>query len=278
MSADQGGFEYGLGDEPAEDARFADLPRVDVRVPDDARDLDDDLRAYHRELRRRADADAARPRATADSADAGRSGRMVVGVLALLLIIAGLAMMVSPRRDVVPRPPLAAAAAVGSPEAGLPGGLLPEVLVLVRGVERPLRDFRPAVIALVPAGCACESDLATLFSETGQYALRVYLTAAAVDPTQSHPDANGESTFRDLDRIAKAFGPNQVSVLHDPGAALQAAYEPRGLTLVLVAADGIVTEVRHGHSAVDGLSLGLARLSHPGVPVATSAGAGDART
>lgn len=277
MSADQGGFEYGLGDESADDARFADLPRVQVRVPDDARDLDPDLRAYHQELRRRADADAARTAAVSDPADTVRSGRMVVGVLALLLIVAGLALMVSPRRDVAPRTPLASTAPA-STEPGAPGGLLPEVLVVVHDVEHPLRDLRPAIVALVPPNCGCDRELAALFTEAGQYALRVYLTAAAVDPTAGHPDANGESTLTELKRIAKAFGPNQVSVLHDPGAALQATYDPRELTLLLVASDGVVTEVRHGPSVLSGLNLGLARLSHPSATVGTTAEADDSRT
>lgn len=275
MSADQSGFEHGRGDEPDDDARFADLPRVRVRVPDDARDLAPDVRAYHRELRRRADEGDAAPTRPPEATEPVRPGRMIVGVLALLLIVAGLAMMVSPRRDLVARTPLAPTSLANS-EPGAPGGFLPDVLVLVDRAERALRDVRPAVVALVPPDCPCEHDLATLFGEAGQYALRVFLTPG-VPPALARPGTGGPLT--ELERIAKSFGPNRVSVLQDPGGALLAAYEPTELTLLLVAADGLVAEVRHGPSVLTGLELGLARLGRPtGSADETTAGAEPTQT
>jgi hypothetical protein len=267
VSADQGGFEQGHGDEPDDDARFADLPRVRVRVPDDARDLAADVRAYHRELRRRADEAGATPPSGPDASDVTRSGRMVVGVLALLLIVAGLAMMVSPRRDVAARTPLAAASIAGA-EPGSPGGFLPDVIVVVDEVEHALRELRPAVLALVPADCGCDEDLATVITEAGQYNLRVLLAPVVVQPSLTRP-GSADDPYVELARIAKAFGPNRGAVLRDPGGALVEAFDPHGLTLVLVVADGIVSEVRQGPSALSGLNLGLARLSHGSAPVRT---------
>jgi hypothetical protein len=264
VSADQSGFEQGRGDEPDEDARFADLPRVRVRVPDDARDLAPDVRAYHRELRRRHDEGAAPPPRASDPSDTVRPGRMIVGVLALLLIVAGLAMMVSPRRDFVARTPLATNA-LASTEPGAPGTFLPEVIVVVDRAEHALRDLRPAVIALVPPNCPCERDLATLFSEAGQYGLKVYLTPGSMRPSLTRP-GTGADPFVELNRMVKAFASSRVSLLQDPGEALVSAYRPQELTLLLVAADGVVAEVRHGASVLTALELGLARLSHPTDP------------
>jgi hypothetical protein len=260
VSADQGGFEYGRGDEPDDDARFADLPRVRVRVPDDARDLAADVRAYHRELRRRADEQGPPPPGGPSPSEVTRSGRMVVGVLALLLIVAGLAMMVSPRRGVPARIPLASAGSAAA-EPGNPGGFLPDVIVLADGLQHALRDLRPAVVALVPPDCGCDQEIASVFTEAGQYNLRVLLSPVVTQPSPTQP-GDPADPYTELARIAKAFGPNRGAVVQDPAGALVEAFAPHGLTLVLVAADGIVAEVRRAPTALSGLNLGLARLSH----------------
>ena len=260
MSADQGGFEYGRGDEPGEDARFADLPSVQIRVPDDARELAPDVRAYYRELRSRHDEGL--PKAPpADSVAAVRPGRMIVGVLALLLVVASLALMVSPRRAAPDVRTMVTAAALTGSETGTPGLPLPDSVVFVASVERALRDLRPVVVALVPAACDCDAQLRTLSQEASAYALDLLLTPGASAPALTHPGA--ENASDELRRIVRDLGSSKVKVLLDPAGSLLSAYAPQELTLLLVAVDGLVAEVRHGPSTMTALDLALSRLSHP---------------
>ncbi len=269
MSADQGGFEYGRGDEPVDDARFADLPPVQVRVPDDARELTPDVRAYYRELRRRHDEGHPAPSVPPDLATGVRPGRMIVGVLALLLVVASLALMVSPRREAPNARASVTSATLTGPGTGAPGLLLPDSVVFVESVERALRDLRPAVVVLVPPACACDAQLRTLSQEASSYELDLLLSPGAGAPPSASGTENGSSTSGtengsdELRRIVRELGSSRVKVLLDPAGSLLAAFAPTELTLVLVAVDGLVAEVRHGPSTMTALDLALSRLSHP---------------
>ncbi len=161
-SSDPGRDDYGL-------------PPVDIEIPDDARDLDRDVQAYHRELR-------ARAAAHAGPADAGRwpgtawSYRWSPGCLALTLL-SGTLLTVLANRQVSPRPagrrrarpsgprPRRAGnikiGAVGTGPASPASGLLPNArCTLLDGKHVGLRSLVPAVLAWVPTGCGCGAGAA----------------------------------------------------------------------------------------------------------------------
>lgn len=276
-SADAGeGPEHERGGESGGDAGdlYADLPRVRVTVPDDARDLDADVREYYRELKRRQAASAAAPPPPPPPAVAlrgGRPGRMFLGLFALLLVVASLAMMISPRRD---RPPAQAplATPAGADTRGLGEGLLmPDLRVRMGSEERALLDLRPAVIALVPPVCRCEAELETIFHETTQYQLHLYL---AQSPMPGTPGPDGRIAAADpegdaaaaLRRLAQRVGRGKVAVIEDASGRLAGGFAMVGtLTFVLVSADGTVADVLGGATELTALDLTLAQLSHPDV-------------
>ena len=272
-SADAGeGPERGP-DEGPDEARYADLPPIRVTVPDDARELDPDVRAYHRELKRRAAGPPGPPSpAERPALPDNRPGRVVIGVLALLLIVASLAMMVSPRRQrPPPQAPLATTAA-GASARGLGEGLLmPDLRVRVGGVERALLDLRPAVIALVPPSCRCDSELGAVLGETGQYQLALYVAQSPAPGTAgpdgrvaaADPEGDGAANLR---RLAQRIGRGKIHVLEDPSGRLAGGFAAQTptLTLILVAANGVVADVRHGTNGLTAsLDLKLASLEHP---------------
>lgn len=279
-SADAGsGPEHGREDEPDE-ARYSDLPQVRVTVPDDARDLDADVRAYYRELKRRAAGlpgleppgpglrpgpmSGPVPGPSDPMSRRNRSARILLGIVALMLVLSSLAMMVSPGRDRAPVPLPLASATSGADTRGLGEGLLlPDLRVRIGAREKPLRDLRPAVFALVPARCACQGELESVVAEAIGYQLDVYLVASPSPGTPgpdgrlspADPNADGRA---ELQRLARSLG---VSLLDEPSGLLAGGFADRGaLTLVLVAADGTVAETTRSTSGLD-LGLKLAEIS-----------------
>jgi hypothetical protein len=234
----------GHGDEGRDDPRWADLPRVLVDIPDDARELGPEVRAYRRE-RRRTRRDRMRP------------DRAFVFGAGLVLLITMLAMTISPKRASAPQLlPLADEATAGP--------LLPAISVDTGHGVRALRDLRPAVIALVPAECACSDGLSVLVGEAAQYRLPVHL----VDT-----DDRGTPALRlTAARLGVLEHPD---VLSDPGGAVVHAWPAPALTLLLVAADGRVTRAAPGPFTPPGLDLLLAPLTQPALtPRAPAAGGG----
>jgi hypothetical protein len=222
----------GHGDEGREDPRWADLPRVLVDVPDDARELDREVRAYRRE-RRRAFRDRMRP----DHA-------FVIGV-GLVLLITMLSMTISPKRASAPELlPLA--------DERVAGPLLPEVSVDTGHGVQALRDLRPGVIALVPADCQCNDGLSVLVNEAAQYRLPVHLV-----------DTDDRATPTLRATAAKLGVLDHPDVLSDPGGAMLHAWPAPALTLLLVAADGRVLKAVQGPFTPPGLDLLLAPLIQP---------------
>jgi hypothetical protein len=224
---------HGAGDEGRDDPRWADLPPVVVDIPDDARELDAEVRAYRRE-RRAATRHRLRPPDRA----------FVIGV-GLVLLITLLAMTISPKRAAAPELlPLA--------EESATGPLLPAVSVDTGHGVRPLRDLRPGVIALVPADCRCDDGLSTLVNEAAQYRLPVHLV-----------DTDDRSTPALRATAAKLGVVEHPDVLSDPGGAMLHAWPAPALTLLLVASDGRVLKAVHGPFTPPGLDLLLAPLIQP---------------
>lgn len=196
-------------------------------APDDARELEVDLRALRRE--RAAAARQARLQAALGRRRwrCGTPGLVVLlallGVLAVgggLLVLAPVGM---PTRSAA-RPLATAAAPPGSA-----GGLLPEVTLRVGSEDRPARTLRPAVLALPSLPCGCFAALGDVAAEAGQYGLPVVLVTAAEN--------------RELTALLRAARMTRAYSAVDAGSVLATAYGARGLTVLLVRSDGVVTAV-----------------------------------
>ncbi|MGH3329444.1 MAG: hypothetical protein ACRDPT_16910 [Streptomycetales bacterium] len=225
-------------------------PFNEIAIPDDASELDDEIRAYRREIRhRRAVEGLQRLARTRRWYRHALSGPVVVLALLGVALIGSLVALLTPDEPQRPiRQPLAtASAAVPNQE----GGLLPREEVLVEGAPRSPRDLRPGVVALVPPGCRCAGAVEGMFRQAQEYLLDLYLAGG--------PDQEGQ-----LRELAARTGTGTSSVVVDARGTLTDAYQPRGLTVVLVHSDGVVEAVQRDVRAGTRLELQLAELSAPG--------------
>ena len=131
------------------------LPPVDIEIPDDARELDRDTQAYHRELRVQRRNRLARRLGGPLTRD-GMVLPLLASCLALTLLAGTLLTMFTARRAVPSTVQTTSAPQQSRPPVGQVGGLLPAARVTIGSDQiRALRDFHPSVLALVPAGCHC---------------------------------------------------------------------------------------------------------------------------
>ena len=248
------------GGEPERDE--GGLPPVDIEIPDDARELDREVLAFHREQRAR------RRRA--------RWGR-VLGPLrghgAILPLIAGcvaLSMVAGTLLSVISISPASApvlshsAGPAPKPASSPPaeGRSLPlDGTVVVSGKTASVRTLVRAVLALVPAHCRCDTALRQLAAQAAQARVRVYFVVPA---------------NADVTQLARTDGQGTAVAVKDAQNVLGSAYHPAGLTAVLVRADASTTVQRNlnaGFQLEDQLrSLGSgARVGSPPPGSATSA-------
>ena len=244
-----------------------------VEVPDDARELDLDVLAYHREqaalARRR---QLSRIFLTRRWQRYGLSGPILVAVLLLVGVFAATVALVVPTGSQPhPRPRELDPTATAAP--GQVDSLLPSDLVLhIGGQDRDARDLRPAVVALLPhGGCDCVPDVNVLSGQADEFGLRLYLvTPGEVD--------------RGLDDLVRSLRRGHPVAAHDPEGVLQASFgdpaaaaskgaghpaalspspgsRPAPVTVVLVRDDGRVVATEHGWSHDQRLEPQLVRLS-----------------
>jgi hypothetical protein len=224
------------------------LPPVDIEIPDDARELDADVQAYHRELRAQRRMRIMR-RIRAPFTRNGMVMPLLAGCMALTLL-AGTLLTIFTGSDgmgLVPNQPHAiagpahhasprAAQPAGAPRTrstfraatGQPGGPLPDTLVTVGGKPTELRALSPAVLALIPPGCLCGSRLRALAGRASAIGAPVYVV--------------GLDGVR-VARLAKRLGLPGWRAVEDIGRGLADYYHPAGLTAVIVRGDGTVTAV-----------------------------------
>ncbi|NVI90417.1 hypothetical protein [Actinomadura sp. BRA 177] len=224
------------------------LPRIDVVVPDDARELERDMAAYHREERRRRRHARVR-RFVHPVTRFGVAIPIIAGALLVALLSGVLMTAFGPRP--VPRPTGAQLAPRPSASPGKIGGLLPDEQVVQAdgSTSTPLRDLRPGVIGIVPPAYECENVVADLAGETRQYKLNFWLVA---DP---RPAGDRKATsLKELRACVGTAHDGTPLILEDRAGVLAAAYAPApgtrgptgtGLTAVFVQPDGIVTEIVH---------------------------------
>ena len=209
------------------------LPPVDIEIPDDARELDRDVQAYHRELRalrrqrllRRLGGPVARD---------GMVLPLLASCLALTLLAGTLLTMFTTRRADAPvtqsQTPTTPQSA--SPSAGQIGGPLPASTVQLDGKAFELSTVRTAVLALVPAGCHCAAAAKQVSLQAIAANVAVYLIAV------------GRSVTEVKAMAPKASKTAMILVASDTHGVLTGAYHPSGLTVVLVDQVGSVRSVQ----------------------------------
>lgn len=206
------------------------LPPADIEIPDDARDLDRDVQAYHRELR----ALRRRMRMRRLAAPVMRRGLLiplVAGCLAVTLLSGTLLTMISGHRagPALPRVPSATANASASP-SGHAQPPLPTAQVQVAGKQVGLRSLVPALLAWIPANCNCVRALRQLVKQAGQAHVTIYFVGTARAAQQ-------------LPVLAAQTGQRRSQVVNDTTDALGLAYRPSGLTAILANSDSSVGDV-----------------------------------
>ncbi|WP_026414838.1 hypothetical protein [Actinomadura oligospora] len=221
------------------------LPHVDVVVPDDARDLDRDVIAYHREqrqLRRR----ARYRRLVGPFARFGVAIPIITGALLIALVSGVLMTALGTRPDA--RPPRAALAPHPSAPVGRKGGYLPtgDVTAPPSPKHRSLRDLRPSVIAIASPKCSCSAVIADLAKRAQDLRLSLWLVADRRGST-----APPNETIKSLRALAGGAHDGEPIVLDDLSGILAKNYANTpdgrpavGLTAVFVGSDGVVSDIR----------------------------------
>jgi len=204
------------------------LPPVNIVVPDDARELDRDVLAYHREQRARRRRQRAlrffRPFRVRDGGQAAiipliaacLAISLVGGaLLSVLTMSPALAPTVSGRRSATPS---------AAPPATLK--TLPAGDIQLDGRTAPVRSLVSSVIALIPAGCGCDAQLSRLFRQAvAAHVRRVYFAGTG-------------RVAAELTGYARKDGNGEAVAAVDKGNVLGAAYHPgTQLTVLLVYKD-----------------------------------------
>jgi hypothetical protein len=205
-----------------EDAAWADP----VVVPDDIRELQGDIDAYHRELRH------ARRRLRWQRLTAspgwqrwGFPAGMLTGAIALAAVVfALLAVDGRTHPEASPGPLARPSAAVGSV-----GGLLPDVtLTTTNGTKVAARSLRPALIALLPAHCNCAATVRSLAGQAEEVQLRLVVVAPDA------PDA-------EIAALPGQLHYTDVVAAYDSGGRLATTYGSSAVTALILGRDGVVT-------------------------------------
>ena len=253
---------------PGPDGRHDDLDADELEglallVPDDPRSLDGDRVAYLDELRQRARAGQpfARVRRALRVHDLpvlrrfGLTGSTIILLLAAVAVVGSSLTLFAPGAGGNPSTALVAPLATSAAVVGSIGGLLPDSQVSVAGTSVPLRSARPAVITLVPVGCAaCGPTLKSLLMQAREYGLRLVLAGPASQNDQ-------------LVKLNDEELGGSALVVVDSSDVLRSTYNPDspdGVSVVLVHEDGVVATVVRDVTATQRLEPALAQLDRPG--------------
>jgi hypothetical protein len=234
------------------------LGAAELQIPDDARELARDFKAWQREVRwnrRRQRFERWTGRDVRDRDLRGRqvSGTVVVAIVLLVGLIGATLVVFTPRNVRRPVPPVPLALAAPTQAAGAVGGLLPaaDLTTNVGGVVHA-RDLRPTVLALIPANCRCATALKELVTEAGESGLLpVELVSTASQASQ-------------LAALTDDVGDRLVVPLRDIQSALVDPIAPLGLTVVAVHSDGVIETIVRNFSGDTSLVASLHQLSQPG--------------
>lgn len=242
------------------------LPRVDIQIPDDARELDRDVQAYHRELR----AMRRHERSRRWRAPLRRSG-VLVPLIAGCLVLAMIGSMVltmfsanpnfsgvagknpsgpgaarqsgsgpgkatstapAVRHGATTQPTGGAITVEPGQQAGVP---LPSKTITVAGKPLALHGLTSTALAIIPGHCRCAILIRQLISQARSARVTVYL----VGPLGSRSE---------LDSLAPTAAPRTALVAIDAAQVLNTTYKAVGVTLLLVDSHGsvVVSPLRAG--------------------------------
>lgn len=193
------------------------LPPVNIVIPDDARELDRDVLAYHREQRAR------RRRQRVTRLFGPFSRREWGGHAAILPLIAtcvALSMLAGAMLSVITIGP-ASAPTVPQP----PGAIaLPAGNIQLDGRSVPVHSLAGSAVALVPAGCDCGPALSRLAGQAIIAGVDLYFVGSGIPARQ-------------LAAVTAQYGRGVAVPVYDTANVLGAAYRPMGLTVLLVYSD-----------------------------------------
>jgi hypothetical protein len=228
------------------------LPKVDVVVPDDARELDRDVIAYRRELRQRRRHERWQ-RLGRPFTRYGIAAPFIASAVLIALISGVLMTVVSPRPN-----PRAIQAPPTGPQRSRPGdvgGALPAGNVIFRHKRVPVADLVnvAGVVLVVPRDCRCDAAARNVIRQAGDQRLQVWLVA----------DDRTDTDDGDVSRLASDATPGGALVADDPGRVLSSTYKTTGLTAVLVRTDRIVRKILRGVQAGHDVSGDLRVLQTP---------------
>jgi hypothetical protein len=228
------------------------LPKADVVVPDDARELDRDVIAYRRELRQERRR-ARWQRLGRPFTRYGIAAPFIASAVLVALISGVLMTVVSPR----PAPRTIQVPPTGPTRlrSGEIGGPLPPGTVVVGTKRVVLTDFInvAGVVVIVPTGCACDAAVTNLARQAGYLQLQVWLIA----------DGRTGKDAADVHRLAETATHGVGAAGDDPDRVLSSTYKSTGLTAVLVRTDRIVRTVLRDVPADRNLTTELRALQTP---------------
>jgi len=211
------------------------LPPVNIVIPDDARELDRDVLAYHRELRamrrRQRLMRLFRPFRTPEFG--GHAALIPLIAICLAVCLVGGALLSVATMSPASAPTLGGSG--GFPQTTAPAAkpaALPAGTVQLDGRTVQVRSLVTSAIALVPADCACGTELQRLAGQAVGAHVGLYFAGAGPAITQ-------------LDSLAARYGDGAAVATADNDSVLTSAYRPNGLTVLLVFRDATAEVVRN---------------------------------
>jgi hypothetical protein len=229
------------------------LPKVDIVVPDDARELDRDVIAYHRELRQRRRHERWR-RLGRPFTRYGIAAPFIASAVLVALISGVLMTVVSPRPTdrAIQVPPTG----VVRHRPGDAGGALPPGNLIVNGRRMPVDTLInvAGLVLIVPRDCHCDATVTRLALQAVGQGFQTWMIADG----RSGRDAD------DVRRLADTVPSRGKAIpAEDPHHLLSAAYRAAGLTAVLIRPDRIVRDVIRGVQPTRDLTPELRTLRTP---------------
>ncbi len=219
-------------------------------APDDASALARDVEALRRERAAQARRDRL-VRWASGRTGSGVGAPLVAAVLLSVALVALLPVLLRPDlgEDLRPRP-------LASPETapGAVGGLLPDVaLTTPAGTLRARAVGRPGVLVLVPPSCACDPTVDSAVAQAREYTRNVRLVT----------DGSAPGALEEAARLQRTATRGLALVAADPDGALARAYAVRGVTALVLGADGVVLDVVRDIDAGQRLERRLSVLRRP---------------
>lgn len=254
---------WGVGRDSDPDSDDYGLPKVEIVVPDDARELERDVVAYRREIRQRRRKERWRRLGIPFFVRYGVAAPFIASAVLIALISGVLMTVISPRQPSKSLPsPTSVPPKVSAPKAapGEIGGPLPSVWLSIEGSRTLIsKKIHPGIVAIVPQHCGCDKLINQLAGEATGEQVPVYL----VSDRRSSKDVH--------DMYWKA-AKGTASIVSDPSDILAMTYHAAGLTVIFVHRDGIVGKVLpdlNPHSNLD-FAPYLKDLNRPGAGAATA--------